>query len=348
MAIITSGISAELAKVLDTGVVEGLQAAISAVTNIQAPKISLQRPIAVEGEGIMARKFPKRMLFPFAPPTAQPDDLSSTGRSFNPLVRNATEVQIKPYGVGYNVDRTDFFNDIYGTLANVPRNIARPMMKLPDILLAALLRNGKTITDYTGTFAFSAAKPKSVNGAISGTYSNLYTGRQLTAQNLSFVISEMMARVNEDGLNLGLMPDTLIVPPNLYGAAIQAVEMRNNVYSGTAGAGNLWPGQANSTAAVGDNWIAHTGFIKQIISLPELTQGGASIDTTSWYVAECMNADHGGAVGLLCALEEGFEFLSNLSPDSPEVFYNNRFAWAGQRYAGVGFGLTQYLSRCES
>ena len=345
--IINSGITQAEALVYNTAIQEGLQAAASSITDIQAPKIALTRPVVIGGSGL-DKKIPEQVFFPFAPPTARAESVANQDRAFNPLVRNSARLSIEPYSAGYSIKRKDFYNDIYGTLANVPRNIARAMLKLPDQLLARLLRNGKTTLDYTGTFAFSATKPKSVNGAISGTYSNLYTGRQLTAQNLSFVISEMMARVNEDGLNYGIVPDTLIVPPNLYGAAIQATQMRNNVYSGTAGAGNLWPGQANGTAAVGDNWVAHTGFIKEVIVLPELVDGGAGIDTTTWYVAETQNPAHGGAVGLLLAIEEGFEFLTNLAPSDPTVFLKNEFAWAGERYAGVGYGLTAMLSRCEA
>ena len=93
------------------------------------------------------------------------------------------------------------------------------------------------------------------------------------------------------------------------------------------------------------------GYLGKEIRTPHidaLADGGASIDTTTWYVAECMNHAHGGAVGLLLGVEEGFEFLTNLAPSDPTVFLKNEFAWAGERYAGVGYGLTAFLSRCEA
>jgi len=159
----------------------------------------------------------------------------------------------------------------------------------------------------------------------------------------------MMGRLNEDGLSLGLMPDTLIVPPTLYQAAQIAVNMKNIVFSGAAGVGNLAPGQANNTAAVGDNWIAQSGMIKQIVIAPELIGSGSSpSDQTTWYVAECLNEEHGGAVGLLAARDPGFEFLTNLSSSDWDVYYRNRFSWAIERYLGTGYGVTQFLSRCEA
>ena len=218
-----------------------------------------------------------------------------------------------------------------------------------DEALAKLLRNGKTTLDYTNTFAFSTTKPISVNGAASGTYSNLYTTTALTSINLGSVVQQMMGRLNEDGLSLGLMPDTLIVPPTLYQAAQIAVNMKSIVFSGTAGVGNLAPGQANNTAAQGDNWVAYSGLIKQVLVMPELIGSGSQVaDQTTWYVAEAMNDVHGGPVGLLLAADPGFELLTNLSPSDPEVFYRNRYAWGMERYIGTAFGVTSFLSRCEA
>jgi len=183
---------------------------------------------------------------------------------------------------------------------------------------------------------------------VSGTYSNLYTSTALTQINLGSVVQQMMGRLNEDGLSLGLMPDTVIVPPTLYQAAQIAVNMKNIVFSGAAGVGNLAPGQANNTAAVGDNWIAQSGMIKQVVIAPELIGSGSSpSDQTTWYVAECLNEEHGGAVGLLAARDPGFEFLTNLSSSDWDVYTRNRFSWAIERYLGVGYGVTSFISRCE-
>ena len=352
MAIINSGqLTAQEVILYNATVMAGLENASTAITDIWSEKVALIRPVVAEGSGTdpLSKKIPKTMVFPFSPATAQAEDLTEQDRPFHPLVRNSATLEIKPYGTGYYILRKDFYNDIYGTLAFVPKKLARAAMKAVDIQLARLLRNGKTTLDYTGTFAFSTTKPISVNGAVSGTYSNLYTSTALTQINLGSVVQQMMGRLNEDGLSLGLMPDTVIVPPTLYQAAQIAVNMKNIVFSGAAGVGNLAPGQANNTAAVGDNWIAQSGMIKQIVIAPELIGSGSSpSDQTTWYVAECLNEEHGGAVGLLAARDPGFEFLTNLSPSDPDVYYRNRFSWAIERYLGTGYGVTQFLSRCEA
>ena len=351
MAIINSGqLTAQEVILYNATVMAGLENAYTAITDIWSEKVALIRPVVAEGSGTdpMSKKIPNEMVFPFSPATAQAEDLTEQDRPFHPLVRNSVRLAIKPYGTGYYILRKDFYNDIYGTLAFVPKKLARAAMKAVDIQLARLLRNGKTTLDYTGTFAFSTTKPISVNGAVSGTYSNLYTSTALTQINLGSVVQQMMGRLNEDGLSLGLMPDTLIVPPTLYQAAQIAVNMKNIVFSGAAGVGNLAPGQANNTAAVGDNWIAQSGMIKQVVIAPELIGSGSSpSDQTTWYVAECLNEEHGGAVGLLAARDPGFEFLTNLNASDPDVYYRNRFSWAIERYLGTGYGVTSFISRCE-
>lgn len=351
MAIMNSGqLTAQETILFNATIMAGLENAVTSVTDVVSEKIALTRPVVIEGSPAdpMSKKIPSEIVFPFSPPTAQAEDLTQQDRPFHPLVRNNAKVPIAPYGTGYWISRRDFYQDIYYTLSQVPKKIARAMMKATDVQLARLLRNGKTTLDYTNTNAFSASKPISVNGAIPGIYSNLYTSRSLTSINLGYVVSQMMSRLNEDGLSLGLMPDTLIVPPTLYQEAQIATNMKSIVFSGAAGAGNLAPGQANNTAAVGDNWISFSGLIKQVVVMPELLQGNQSIDMTTWYVAEALNETHGGAVGLLLAADPGFEFLTNLSPSDPEVFYKNRFAWGGERYLGTAYGVTSYLSRCEA
>lgn len=334
---------------LNAAIMSGLEAAVESFTDIRAPRISLMRTdLGVGSADALTKRIPASIAFPFSPPTARAEDLSTEDRPFHPLVRNNVLIAVKPWGVGYWVSRKDFFNDLHGTLGNIPKRLARAALKIPDISLAQLLRNGKTILDYTGTAAFATAKPNSVNGATSGNYGNLYTGMPLTVANLGRVIADMMGRVGEDGMNLGIKPDTLIIPANLYPEAVTATMNRSVVFSHTAGVGNPAPGQASLTAAQGDNWISFAGVIKQIVVLDELTDGGQTIDKTTWYVAECMNPDHYGAAGLLCAAEAGFELLTNLSPSDPDVYYKNRLSWAIERYVGTGFGLTYLLSRVES
>lgn len=331
----------------------GLEKALAAApTDVKYGKIALVKNVAGSvppgfepgsAGGAMGRVIPDEVIFPFSPPTAQAEELI-TDRTFHPLIRASIRCKVKPFSAGYKVKRKDFFNDVYGTIRLVPDKLARAAKKLGDVLVAQVLRTGKTITDYTGTNFFATNKPISPSGARTGTFDNLRTTRPLTSVNLGTTVNEMMNLVNEDGLSLNIVPDTLIIPPTLYQQAVMATKLVTNVFSD----GNQFPGQVAGTAAHAHNWIAAEGMIKQIIVLPELTIGGQAIDRTTWFLAECMNADHGGPVGLCFAEDPGVEFLQQMDLSDPTVFYKDEYAWAVQKWAGCVPGLPQFIFRCEA
>lgn len=299
--------------------------------------------------GAMGKVIPKTAVFPFSPPTAAMEALSpSTGRTLHPLVRENLKVTVARYGTGYFIERQDFFNDVYGTLRRVPEKLARPVAKLGDVLLASVLRNGKSLTDWTGGAFFATGKLTAPSGAQAATvtYSNLYSSCPLTAAKAQTVWSGMRALKNEDGLSLNVRPDTMIVPAELEAQAIQAATIEWPVYSQTANPFNA--GQAAATAAMGQNWLATTKSIKQIVVLPELTQGSQAIDTSTWYMAECLNPERGGAPGLVFADDPAVEFFTQMDLSDTEVYNNDRYTWAVQKYAGAGPGLGQFIARAEA
>jgi phage major head subunit gpT-like protein len=315
------------------------------ISNYQ--KISVIRSAAGQLQGLpgaMGRTIAKEVLFPWSPPTAQMEQFTED-RTFLPLVRETIRLPISPWQIGYKCRRTDFFNDVQGTLRNIPQMLMRPVLKLADKLVAQVLRNGKVDLAYTGQPLFSTTQPISVSGAVSGTYSNLITSSPLTSANVGAGINAMMALKGEDNLSLNIRPDTLIVPPNLYSAAVQAVELRTNVFSTN---GNAFPGQAANTASFADNWVAQSGIIKQVVMMPELTDGGASIDTTTWYLAECLNPERGGAWGILYGEDPTTEVTLMMAPDSPSVAARDEFTWGVQKWAGARGGLPILLQRHEA
>lgn len=297
-------------------------------------------------EGAMGKVIPKEAVFAFSPPTAAMELLTG-GRTLHPLVRESIKVTVNRYGTGYYVDRADFYGDVAGILRKMPQKLARPALKLGDVLLAAVLRNGTATPDplVPSVNFFSANHPVSPAGANSLTYPNLYTSAGLTAAQVQRVYAGMRALKNEDGLSLNVKPDTMICPAELEPAAIQATQIEYNVYS--RGDNAFTPAQSAATAAMGQNWIASTKAIKQIVVLPELTQGGASIDTTTWYLSECANPEHGGAPGLILAEDPAVEFFAQFGLNDVEVYNNDRFAAAIQKFSGAGPGLAQWIARAE-
>lgn len=288
----------------------------------------------------------KEVIFSFSPPTASME-LMATGRAMSPLVRESIKVVTNRWTSGYYADRRDFYADMHRIIRDVPQKLVRPAVKLNDKLLAAVLRNGKTTADQlvpTKNF-FDTGKPLSPAGATTDTYANLYTSASLTAANIQRVVTTMMGLKGEDRINLQIKPDTLIIPAELYGAAQQAAGTEYPVYSSPS---NPFNAQPANTAAMGQNWIATSKMIQQIVVLPELTDGNASIDLTTWYVSECNNPGRGGAPGLVLAEDPALELGYALSPNDYDVATNDRYSWWVQKYAGAAGGLSVFIARCES
>lgn len=295
--------------------------------------------------GQMGKVIPKTAVFPFSPPTAAMDLLTgSQGRTLHPLIKESLVVQVSRYGTGYYVERSDFYADVVGIIRRVPEKLARPAVKLGDVLLAQVLRTGKVTPDWTGSNFFATGKAAAPSGSSSAVYKNLYTSNALTAAGVQACWTGMRSLKNEDGLSLNIRPDTLIIPAEAEALAIQATQIEYPVYSQST---NPFGAQAASTAAMGQNWIATTKAIKQIVVLPELTQGGASIDQTTWYMAECLNPEHGGAPGIVLAEDPAIDFFVQMDLNDTEVYNNDRYAWAIQKWAGAGPGLGQFISRNE-
>lgn len=309
-------------------------------------KISYVRNISEQIAGLagaQGKVVPSDILFPIAPPTLRMREFVEDS-TFNPLIRETVRMKIRYWQGGYKCRRQDFYADVQNTIRNVSEALVRPTLKLADQLVAEVLYNGKVLTDYTNTPFFSTTKPISPSGAISGTYSNLYTSSPLTSANVSAVINNMMSLVGEDDLPLNVMPDTLIVPPTLYSAAVQAVELRTNVFSN----GNPFPGQANNTASFADNWIAHTGIIKQIVVLNELLDSGNASDRTTWYLAECQNPTRGGAWGLLLGQDPATEISILMDPRDYNVAFRDEFIWNAKKFMGASPGLPQLVARADA
>ena len=314
--------------------------------------ICLYQPVQFQQTGVpglMGRTVVDTAVFAWSPPTAQMELMTPgpSGQTLQPLVRENLTVKVNKYGVGYYVGRDIFFADVWGTLRSWVTKLSRPIAKLGDALLASLMRNGKVTADWTGTNFFATNKPQAPSGSLSNAtvYSNLYTSCPLTPAGVLRMYNGMRAIKGEDNYSLNIKLDTLVVPAEQESAAMQACSVEYPVYSQTANPWNV--GQAASTAAMGQNIVAIQRWIKQIQVLPELTIGGASIDTTSWYGLECANPERGGAPGLLLCDDAAVDMFFQLGNDSVSVWQSDTLAVAARKFSGAGYGLGQFAARAD-
>lgn len=288
----------EEVAVYNAAIMEGLQAHIIQVADHakMAARIGRIQPLGDEG------KLPREVVF---------DTQTVSGgfeKGFKPLIRQRSLV--RPFRTKYTISRQDFYKNLGDTLTAVPRNLVRPTMLLMRDIFARLLRCGDILPrGYAGSAFFAVDK--------FGTTGNFHHNTFLTRDAVDAGIDEMATR--------GVEADTLIVPPALYGAAVQAVEMRNHVVSrgGSAEVKRSKPSR-----------------IKQIILLPEL-DNGAIAATRTWYLLSCFGPH--GPRALYGAVEEGFEFLTTLGQPNP----TNDLVWVAERHAAFEYGDATYINRYD-
>ena len=224
---------------------------------------------------------------------------------------NPLRSMVRPFRVKYIIRREDFCKNLGDILTAVPRVLVRQTMLLMKDIFARLLRSGDILPrGYAGLPFFAVDK--------FGATGNLHHNTPLTRAAVDAGIDEMATR--------GIVADTLIVPPALYGAAVQSVKMNNHVFSGEDGVVVT---------------RSEPSRIKQIIRLPEL-DNGAAVMTSTWYLASCLGPN--GPRALYGAVEEGFEFLTNLgNPYS----ISDSFIWMAERHAAFEYGDAAYINRYE-
>jgi hypothetical protein len=294
--------TSEEVEVYGAAIQEGLEMRIAAAADEAktAARIATIRPLGKGG------KIPREVIFDMQAPPGH--YAVHTPSSFNPMIRQRS--MARPFRFKYTISRQGFYKNLGDTLTAVPRVLARQTMLMMRDIFARLLRAGDILPrGYAGPAFFAIDK--------FGATGNLHYNASLTKATVDAGIDEMAAR--------GVVADTLIVPPALYGAAVQSVEMNNRVVSGENGATIK---------------RSEPSRIKQIILLPELDNGAASM-TRTWYLASCLGPD--GPRALYGAVEEGFEFLTSLTVGSnlPDI------TWMAERHAAFEYGDAAYINRYE-
>lgn len=154
----------------------------------------------------------------------------------------------KTYGKMYAITRTDLINDDLGALNEIPKKIGRGgALKFNSVFWAAFLADAATF--------YSAAHGNYITGATT----------VLSIDGLTAAITKFMRQTDPDGKPLALTPTWLLVPPELYAAALS---LMRSVLVNTGG---------SSTTAQVLNANIYSGRFPPIVS-PYLT------DPLAWYL----------------------------------------------------------------
>ena len=214
------------------------------------------------------------------------------------------------------LDRNDVEDDNLGMFTGVALpGLAKAAKRHPDILLKSLLQN-TTALAYDGVTFFNDAHPD-YNG---GTYDNLFATTALTSANLSTVWAAMAGYTGSDGQILGVTPDLLIVPPQLYRTALEILNA-TTVVSGGAAIDNVMRG-----------WM-------DVLMIPELAN-----QPTTWYLA----VTKGPLKPFIFQERKAPEFVTRDRADDPRVFEQRKLLYGVDYRGNVGYTLPFLMAKASA
>ena len=224
------------------------------------------------------------------------------------------------YEATIEVDRNDIEDDNLGMYTSMlfPQ-LGEAYRKHPDVLLTSLLAANPTAFD--GGAFFRTGHP-TYSGST--TYDNDYTTTALTAANFNTVWSAMASIVGEDGQPLGVMPNLLVVPPQLKLTALQI--MQSTTYASATSPFNL----------AGQNMLQ--GWAKVLV-VPQLagTPG-------TWYLLDTTKA----IKPFLYQLRRAGTFVARDKPDDPKVFDLKKFTYGVDCRDAMGVSLPFLAARAAA
>lgn len=119
------------------------------------------------------------------------------------------------YGLGFIITREMVDDDLYDVIGKKrSQGLAFSMRQTKEVIAADVYNNGFDVTNYPqndGNAILDTANPTK-NG---GTYDNITSAATLSEASLEDLCVLIMGATNDRGLNISLIPQTLIVPPAL-------------------------------------------------------------------------------------------------------------------------------------
>lgn len=218
------------------------------------------------------------------------------------------------------VDRKAIEDDQLDLIRLRIRDLAARVSAHRQQIVVQALSDGFANLGYDGQALFSAAHPTQA----ASTYSNKGTSA-LAAGALATAISQMMLVPDDQGLPLGIVPDTLVVGPNLQWTALELVESPVVIYKGNASDG------APSTPYLN----AFHGRLQLVVS-PFLSGAAANY----WFLLDTKRAIKGVILQQRSDVPVEFSALDN-SGQAESAFMRDRFYYGVRGRYNVGYGLWQ-------
>lgn len=228
-------------------------------------------------------------------------------RKVNNAVARAYEVVNKPYELTEGVSKDDIEDDNIGVYGPLMEMMGQQAALWPEDLLKAAIQGGTSNLAFDGQAFFSTSHPVDTDDSSKGTYSNLMTTSALNASNFATARARMQAYVAEDGKPMAVMPNLLVVPPQLEETARQILQTTFIAPATAFG--------QNAANVVQENTLKGAADLLVVQDLAD--------EADAWYLLDVSKP----VKPFIFQLRKPPQFVSLTDPTSENVFYRKEFIY---------------------
>jgi phage major head subunit gpT-like protein len=226
------------------------------------------------------------------------------------------------YELTEEVDRNKIEDDLYGAYIPLMAMMGTQAALWPGDMLTTIMQNGAAAASlcYDGQPFFSTAHPVNIDGTVAGTYSNYSaSGLALNSANYNTARAAMAAFNGADGKPLGILPNLLVVPPQLEQAGRQILNADFTAPATAFGQNAASVMQTNTLKGSAD-----------LLVVPQLANEG-----TAWYLL---------VTGLpikpfVFQRRKSPEFTQYTDPSSSDVFKRRKYVYGCDARGAAGYTL---------
>lgn len=240
-------------------------------------------------------------------------------RYVNNLAARGYTLPNKDFEVTIEVDRNDIEDDNLGIYAPMFDMMGYQTAKWPDDVLASTIKSGTTVTGHDGQYFFDTDHPVNLDDTSGGTFANLLTSSPLTPANYQAARQAMMVFKGEDNRALSIIPDTLVVPPQLE---LQARQILN--------AEMIAPVAAFGINAAGGFQTNILRGSANLIVIPELAD-----EPANWYLMDLSKPIKPFVFQMRKAPQ--FQSLNNSTDEN--VFWRKKYIYGADARGNAGFTI---------
>lgn len=234
------------------------------------------------------------------------------------MAQNSATIEDKVFESSIAVDRRAIEDDQFDLIRMRVQDLARRVVDHKHQLIVEALLSGFSQPGYDGANFFSLTHPVGT-----GTYSNTLSS-ELDEDGLIAATAGIALIPDDQGIPLGIVPDTLLVGPSLMWRAQALVESPVTVYLGNV----------DHTAASSPYANPFAGKLKVVVS-PFISGASANY----WFLLDTKRPMR--SVILQQRSDVPVEFSAIESPNSESAWMRDRYLYGVRGRYNVGFGLWQ-------